>query len=203
VQAAPRGVRFRRPALRAPLARAGRALALRRAERADSPAQRVVPRRDPPADGSADGRLHPALGPLLPPPGARTRMGSRALPGGLTSRRAAAVLLFLGGVAISAVTILRGVDPFDEGLALQAARRVAQGQVPYRDFLWAYGPAQIYLLGGLFKLVGTSLLQWRLVRALVDGGVALTAFVLLRREAGPGVALAGWLAAATVMAQPR
>ena len=112
-------------------------------------------------------------------------------------------LLFVGGVAISGFTLLRGVDPFDEGLALQAARRVAQGQVPYRDFLWAYGPAQIYLLGGLFKLVGTSLLQWRIVRALVDGGVALTAFVLLRREAGPGVALAGWLAAATVMAQPR
>ena len=68
-------------------------------------------------------------------------------------------LLFVGGVAISGFTLLRGVDPFDEGLALQAARRVAQGQVPYRDFLWAYGPAQIYLLGGLFKLVGTSLLQ--------------------------------------------
>ena len=121
----------------------------------------------------------------------------------MTSRRAAAVLLFLGGVAISSVTILRGVDPFDEGLALQAARRVAQGQVPYRDFLWAYGPAQIYILGGLFKLFGTSLLQWRILRALVDGAVALAVFVLARREVGPRWALAAWLAAATVMAQPR
>lgn len=95
------------------------------------------------------------------------------------------------------------MDAFDEGLALQAARRVAAGQVPYRDFLWAYGPAQVYLLAGLFKLFGVSLLQWRIVRALVDGAVALTAFVLLRREAGPWVALVGWLTAATVMAQPR
>lgn len=86
---------------------------------------------------------------------------------------------------------------------LQAARRIAHGQVPYRDFLWAYGPAQIYLLAGFSKVFGTSLLQWRILRALADAGVALGAFVLLRREAGARVALAGWLAAATVMAEPR
>ncbi len=112
-------------------------------------------------------------------------------------------VLFLAGALISGFTLLRGIDAFDEGLALQAARRVASGRVPYRDFLWAYGPAQVYLLGGLFKLFGTSLLQWRILRALVDGAIALTAFVLLRREVGPLVALVGWLAAATVMAEPR
>ena len=60
---------------------------------------------------------------------------------------------------------------------LQAARRIAHGQVPYRDFLWAYGPAQIYLLAGFSKVFGTSLLQWRILRALADAGVALGAFV--------------------------
>jgi len=112
-------------------------------------------------------------------------------------------VLFIAAAAISGFTILRGVDPFDEGLVLQAARRVAHGQVPYRDFLWAYGPAQVYLLAGLSKLFGASLLQWRILRVLADAGVALVVFVLLRREAGTRIALAGWLAAATAIAQPR
>ena len=50
-------------------------------------------------------------------------------------------LLFAGGALISAFTILQGIDPFDEGIVLQAARRVSEGQTPYADFTWAYGPA--------------------------------------------------------------
>jgi hypothetical protein len=110
--------------------------------------------------------------------------------------------LFVAGVLISGFTILRGVEPFDEGLTLQAARRVAGGQVPYSDFLWAYGPAHLYLLGGLFKAFGTSLLWWRIVRVLVDAGVALVVFAIVRREAPLRVALVSWLAAACAMAQP-
>jgi hypothetical protein len=111
-------------------------------------------------------------------------------------------LLFAGGVLISGFTLLRQIEPFDEGLTLQAARRVADGQVPYRDFLWAYGPAHIYLLAGLFKLFGTSLLSWRIVRVLVDAGVALLVFAIVRREAPLRVALVAWLASACAMAQP-
>ena len=43
--------------------------------------------------------------------------------------------LFAGAALISGFSMLRQVDPFDEGLVLQAARRVSQGQTPYRDFL--------------------------------------------------------------------
>jgi hypothetical protein len=111
--------------------------------------------------------------------------------------------LFLAAAAISGFTMLRGIDPFDEGLMLQAARRVSQGQLPYRDFLWAYGPAQPYLLGGLFKALGVSLLDWRVLRVLADAGVALMAWGIVRREAGPRAALVAWLAVACVMAQPR
>ena len=32
---------------------------------------------------------------------------------------------------------------------LQAAERVADGQLPYRDFYANYGPGQYYLVGGL------------------------------------------------------
>jgi hypothetical protein len=111
-------------------------------------------------------------------------------------------LLFVGGVLISGFTILRGVEPFDEGLTLQAARRVAEGQLPYSDFLWAYGPGHVYLLAALFKLFGTSLLWWRIIRVLVDAGVALLVFAVVRREAPFKVALVAWLTTACAMAQP-
>jgi hypothetical protein len=113
------------------------------------------------------------------------------------------VLLFLAGVLISGFTILQGIDPFDEGIALQAARRVSEGQTPYADFVWAYGPANPYLLAGLFKVFGVSLLQWRILRVLADAAVALVVYVLLRRFASPRVALLGWLAAACAVAEPR
>jgi hypothetical protein len=122
---------------------------------------------------------------------------TRAVP-----RSRVALLLFAAGVLVSGFTMLRGVEPFDEGLTLQAARRVAEGQVPYSDFLWAYGPAHPYLLAALFKLFGTSLLWWRIIRVLVDAGIALLVFEMVRREAPLRVALVAWLAAACAMAQP-
>jgi hypothetical protein len=112
------------------------------------------------------------------------------------------VALFAGALLIAAFTMLRGIDPFDEGLTLQVARRVAEGQVPYQDFAWSYGPAQPYLLGGLFKAFGTSLLDWRIVRVLADAGVAMVVYAIVRREAGFKLALLAWFAAACFMAEP-
>lgn len=117
--------------------------------------------------------------------------------------RALLAVLFVAGFAISAFTILRDVDPFDEGLMLQAAARITHGQVPYRDFLWSYGPGQPYLLAGLIKLFGASLLDWRILRSLADACVAVVCFRLTRDRVGNGPALVCWLAAACEMAQPR
>ncbi len=120
----------------------------------------------------------------------------------LASGRLLLFALLAAGIAISAFTILRRVDPFDEGIALQAARRVMQGQLPYRDFLWPYGPAHPYVLAGLFKVFGVSLLDWRILRVLSDAASALAVFVLARRLAGPRLALVAWLAAACAFAEP-
>lgn len=112
-------------------------------------------------------------------------------------------LLFAGALAISAFTLRRGGAEFDEGLILQAAARIADGQAPYADFAWPYGPAHPYLLGWSFDLHGPSLIGWRVLRSLVDAAVAVTVFALARREgAPPWLAGAGWLVAACAMAQP-
>jgi len=75
---------------------------------------------------------------------------------------------------------------YDEGLILTAAMRVAAGQIPHRDFYTNYGPAQFYLLAGLFKLFGESLLVERLfdlfLKALVVTSVYAIASCYSRRS---------------------
>ncbi|MEA2374113.1 MAG: hypothetical protein QOD53_576 [Thermoleophilaceae bacterium] len=111
-------------------------------------------------------------------------------------------LLFAGAALLSGVTMLDGFQPNDEGLMLQAARRISSGQVPYRDFWWYYPPGQPYLLGALWKLFGPSLLTWRIVRVAADATVAVLVFALARRRAPVGLSLAAWLVAACAMAFP-
>ena len=101
------------------------------------------------------------------------------------SRRelAAGGLLALGAAALSAFTIVRGYGPHDEGLMLAWARRIADGQWPYRDFWANYAPGQPLLLAALVKLFGPSLLWWRIVRVAVDATV-VRARLRLRAQAG-------------------
>jgi hypothetical protein len=110
--------------------------------------------------------------------------------------------LFAAGLLVSGCTMLRDIQPNDEGLMSQAAARIADGQVPYRDFWWFYPPGQPYLLGGLHALFGPSLLPWRVVRVLADATVALLAWRLASRAASPRLALVAWAAAILAMAYP-
>ena len=112
-------------------------------------------------------------------------------------------LLFVLGVALSAFTILQGIAPHDEGLMLQAGSRIASGQWIYRDFWLNYPPGQPLVVAGLHELFGASLLTWRVVRSLTDGGVALLAYLIVRRRgAGLWPGLLVWLAVAGAMAWP-
>ena len=111
-------------------------------------------------------------------------------------------LLFAGAAVLSAITVLDGVQPNDEGLMLQAASRIAGGEVPYSDFWWYYPPGQPYLLAGLWEAFGPSLLAWRVVRVITDALVAVLAYELARRRAPGWLPLAVWLAAACAMAFP-
>jgi hypothetical protein len=116
--------------------------------------------------------------------------------------RGLAVAVWAGAALLSAITALSGIQPNDEGLMLQAATRIADGQVPYRDFWWFYPPGQPVLLAGLQELVGPSLVTWRVVRVAADATVAALAFALARRHAPPRLALVAGLAAALAMAFP-
>ncbi len=118
----------------------------------------------------------------------RTRLGDAAL--------------LLGAVAIAGFAARRGINPHDEGLMLAAADRIADGQLPWRDFWWNYGPAEPFLLAGLQELVGRSLLAWRIVHVLVAAASAWLAYRLVRREAPVPLALAAWSTVAAALSFP-
>lgn len=110
--------------------------------------------------------------------------------------------LWLLAVVLAGATLREGIQPHDEGLMLQAAQRIADGQLPYRDFWTNHGPGQPLVLGALTKLLGPSLLTWRLVRLAIGATVALLAFILTRRHASRPWALVAWIGAAGAMAFP-
>jgi hypothetical protein len=112
------------------------------------------------------------------------------------------VLLFVGTAGLSALIILKGMQPNDEGLMLEAAARIADGEVPYRDFWWFYPPGQPYLLAGLWELFGPSLLHWRIVRVLTNGAVALLVYLLARQQAPRGIALLACATATFALTAP-
>ena len=68
---------------------------------------------------------------------------------------------------------------YDEGLVLTAAMRVAAGQVPHRDFYANYGPAQFYILAGLFKTFGESLFVERLYDLFVKALTVTSVYAIL------------------------
>src|SRR4051794_27762143 len=84
---------------------------------------------------------------------------------------------------------------------MQAATRMGDGQWPWRDFGWAYGPGEPLVVMAALKALGPSLLWWRLLRVAADATAALLVWALVRDER-PRWALAAWAAAAVIAAQP-
>lgn len=61
----------------------------------------------------------------------------------------------------------KGIIFFDEGYILEGAKRVANGEIPYRDFHFMYTPASILLLGSAFKVFSESVLTGRIIMLLL------------------------------------
>ena len=79
---------------------------------------------------------------------------------------------------------------------LVGATRVADGAIPHRDFYTPYGPAQFYVLAGLFKVFGPSVLVERGWDGVVRAGIVTVAFFVVQRAASRREA---WIAAAVIL----
>jgi hypothetical protein len=81
----------------------------------------------------------------------------------------------------------------DTGYDLSAAGRIADGEVPYVDFTYYYGPLAPGLLGGRFWLFGTSMGTAIAYGIVLSLAIAAATYALARTQTGP---IGSFLAAA-------
>ncbi|MHB9034161.1 MAG: hypothetical protein ACYC6L_14065 [Anaerolineae bacterium] len=102
-------------------------------------------------------------------------------------------LLFCLSALYIGLGITRALNIYDEGLILYDAQRVLWGQVPYRDFWTVYSPGQFYILAGLFKVFGSTILVERIWDTLFRAALALAGFAIVRRLSSGFFGLLAWL----------
>lgn len=69
----------------------------------------------------------------------------------------------------------------DEGTLISGAARVAEGQIPYRDFFEVMGPGTFYWLALFFKLFGVTWAATRVSLVLTSVTTTVLIFLLARR----------------------
>jgi hypothetical protein len=104
-------------------------------------------------------------------------------------RRGATLVRIWAPYLLVALGVLLYLRPFmrvlwrhmDEGILLEGAARVTEGQLPGRDFLECIVPGSFYLMAGFFHLFGTSITTARGLLLATGVAVALAMFHLARR----------------------
>jgi len=97
----------------------------------------------------------------------------------------------------------QGLIVYDEGLVVYGAARVLDGEVPYRDFWTLYAPAQFYVLAGLFRVFGASLIVERIWGTIVVFVLSATVYLLARKVLPRKPALIAWFLTATAIGSYR
>jgi hypothetical protein len=69
----------------------------------------------------------------------------------------------------------------DEGIVLQGAQRILQGQVLYRDFFSFFTPGSYYSMTLLFRIFGSSILVARAALIVYGGLFSVLTYLLARR----------------------
>ncbi len=82
---------------------------------------------------------------------------------------------------------------YDEGISLTGAMQVLAGELPHRDFYAIYGPGQFYMLAGLFKIFGQSVLAARLLDLLIKAVLVLLVYAIASRYCRRSVAVATYV----------
>jgi hypothetical protein len=83
------------------------------------------------------------------------------------------------------------VTLYDEGIMLVGAMRVADGDIPHRDFYANYGPGQFYVLAGLFKLFSPSVLIERIWDTVAKTISVAAVLLIVARATGSTLAALG------------
>jgi hypothetical protein len=101
-----------------------------------------------------------------------------------------ALLLLSFALGIAYPRWRAGIDWRDEGLLAYGAVRVAQGDIPQRDFVSVQPPLSFYTTAGVFKLFGTSLASLRIFGLSIYLLVPLLIYGIGRSFTGPTLSFA-------------
>jgi len=105
--------------------------------------------------------------------------------------------LFLVSLFYQRPAMVWPLNIYDEGIIVYGSVRVMEGQLPYRDFWTQYSPAQLYILAGLFKVLGKQIMIERwwdvLIRAALMLGMGALAARLSDRLVSRASGFFVWL----------
>ncbi len=76
------------------------------------------------------------------------------------------------------------INIYDEAIPLYGASRILNGEVIYRDFWTLYAPGQFYILAGIFKIFGQSIMAGRLFTIGVQILLVLCVYFLTKKLGG-------------------
>jgi len=107
------------------------------------------------------------------------------------------VLFVFTVVYLSAFLRYSVLEP-DEGIVLEGAQRILDGQLPYRDFFSFYTPGSFYFVAGLFRVFGDSFAVARFSILIIGAVFPVLTFSFARRGCSRGMAV--FVALLTVLA---
>jgi Dolichyl-phosphate-mannose-protein mannosyltransferase len=95
-------------------------------------------------------------------------------------RYIALIVFFLSFLYLCLFRRYSGVDP-DEGIILQGAQRILDGQVLYRDFFSFFTPGSYYFIALVFRIFGDSYLVAHTALAFLGAALSPITYLLARR----------------------
>ncbi len=104
-----------------------------------------------------------------------------------SSKRSSIIFVFIAFLLMlscAAFFVIRGIEYYDEGYILYSAQRINQGEIPYRDFHFAYTPGSIFLTSFAFKIFGESILSERLMAFFISFLTLALLFFITRKISG-------------------
>lgn len=91
------------------------------------------------------------------------------------------LMVFFFVFAITLCNFNQGFEFTDEGVLNMGAWRIAQGEVPYRDFFIPVTPFSFYLLGFFYKIFGVSVFTGRVAAIFLSALLIFSIFLLSKK----------------------
>lgn len=78
----------------------------------------------------------------------------------------------------------RGFYALDQSIVFDGAYRILQGEVPYRDFLFPFGPMPLWVQALFFLMLGTSFKAYLLASSLCNVAASILAALIVQKVGG-------------------